>query len=114
MMKNWLAQETTKWPKFSTFRAEFRRVICTNRVLKTVSTGLPVNSPKTLRSAPEAKSLRRIAEFSGLERTGTQISGDGVAVNPDRKPMVPYLSAKSCRLRGSFDLKRGKGARTYP
>jgi len=40
MMQNWLTWEASKWPKFSIFRAEFRRVICTKQVLKAVSTGL--------------------------------------------------------------------------
>ena len=55
-----------------------------------------------------------VGELQEAMLSGTQISGECIAVNPDRKPKVPYLSKKSCRLRGSFDLQRGQEARTYP
>jgi len=70
------------------------------------------------RRTAEAESLRRIHVFSGLERTGTQISGECVAVNPGPQaegslPRPRFLE-KKCRLRGSFDLRRCQAVLTYP
>jgi hypothetical protein len=70
------------------------------------------------RCTAEAGSLRRIHAFSGLERTGTQISGECVAVNPGPQaegPLPrPRFLEKKCRLRGSFDLRRCQAVLTYP
>jgi hypothetical protein len=74
------------------------------------------HTPRNLAAALaiEVGELQEAMLWKTDEEDWTQISGECIAVNPDREPRVPYLSKKNCRLRGSFDLQRGQEARTYP